>query len=217
VRIATRTRLAQLALLVACALLPLPARAEDCARAGIQASGPGAVFDSVEAAALDALRYAHREATLTDRQSLRVGVIHRVENGYSYAAAKRSAVSSPWMPHRVRYRLRAIDVARYVIPPRSRQAHINRSNEAPTRKEKRIVDELDPEHRPLYQLTPSLNVVRYHQGGRTTVVANLGDLAALETQSMASRAKRAPASSGALCAIRSTTFLARSASATAPD
>ncbi len=203
VRMAMRAaaRLGLLALLTACAGLPLAARAADGGPTGIRAEGPGAVFDSVEAAALDALSYAHITATLTDRRRLRVGAIHRVANGYSYAAVKRSTALSPLTVHIVRYRLRAIDVARYIIPPYSRQVHIARLNEEPTRKEKQIVDELDPEHRPLYQLTPSLNVVVYRQGGPSTVIANLKDLAALKTEAAIREVESALVTSGALSAI----------------
>jgi len=209
-RVGLRARLAAIALLACCTALPLSARAADCPHDDVEPRGPGAVFASVEAAALDALLYAHREATLTDRLRLGVGVIYRVADGYAYGAVKRSAALSPLQPHRVRYPLRAIDVARYVIPPRSRQPHINRSNEQPSRHEKQIVDEIDPEHRPLYQLTPSLNVVRYERGGRTTVVAHLDDLARKAVTLASPAAPRAERE--ALCATRSTTFLARSAS-----
>ncbi len=181
-RIRARSRIGLLATLIACVGLPLTAGASDLARVDLDAQGPGAVFDSVEEAAIDALSYAHIEETLTDRRSLRVGVIHRVENGYSYTAAKRSTASAPLTACSVRYRLRADDVARYIIPPHSGHARINRYNEEPTEKEKQIVDELDPAHRPLYQLTPSNNVVRYEYGGRTTVILNLSDLAALPTE-----------------------------------
>ncbi|MBW1845176.1 MAG: hypothetical protein JRJ05_12600, partial [Deltaproteobacteria bacterium] len=71
------------------------------------------------------------------------------------------------------------DVARYIIPPHSGKARIDRYNEEPTRKEKQIVDELDPAHRPLFQLTPSHNIVSYRYGGHTSVLLNLSDLAAL--------------------------------------
>ena len=179
VRIWARTRIGLLALLIACAGLPLTAGATDSARAGLRAQGPGAVFETMEAAAIDALSYAHLEETLTERRSLRVGVIQRVENGYSYTAAKRSSTSSPLTACSVRYRLRSNDVARYIIPPHSGKARIDRYNEEPTRKEKQIVDELDPAHRPLFQLTPSHNIVSYRYGGHTSVLLNLSDLAAL--------------------------------------
>jgi hypothetical protein len=146
----------------------------------------------VEAAAIDALSYAHLEETLTERRSLRVGVIHRVENGYSYTAAKRSSNSSPLTACSVRYRMRPNDVARYIIPPHSRKARVDRSNEEPTRKEKRIVDELDPAHRPLFQLTPSHNIVSYRYGGQTSVLLNLGDLAALNNESQVNDVDRGP-------------------------
>jgi hypothetical protein len=185
-------RIGLLALLIACAGLPLTAGATDSARTGLRAQGPGAVFDSVEAAAIDALSYAHLEETLTERRSLRVGVIHRVENGYSYTAAKRSAASSPLTAYSIRYRLRANDVARYIIPPHSGQARIDRNNEEPTRKEKQIVDELDPAHRPLFQLTPSHNIVSYHYGGHTSVLLNLSDLAALKNEAPVNDVESAP-------------------------
>jgi hypothetical protein len=178
-RIWLATRIGLLALLVAGAGLPLAAGATDSARMGLRAQGPGAVFETIEAAAIDALSYAHLEETLTERRSLRVGVIHRVANGYSYTAAKRSSTSSPLTACSVRYQLRANDVARYIIPPHSGHARINRYNEEPSRKEKQIVDELDPAHRPLFQLTPSHNIVSYHYGGETEVLLNLSDLAAL--------------------------------------
>lgn len=185
VRIGARSPIGLLALLIACVGLPLTAGASDRARVDVDAKGPGAVFDTVEEAAIDALSYAHIEETLTDRRSLRVGVIHRVANGYSYTAAKRSTASAPLTACSVRYELRADDVARYIIPPHSSHARINRYNEEPTAKEKQIVDELDPAHRPLYQLTPSHNIVRYEYGGETTVILNLSDLAALPTEAPA--------------------------------
>jgi hypothetical protein len=174
-----RTRIGLLTLLIAFAGLPLTAEAADSARVGLRAQGPGAVFETVEAAAIDALSYAHLEETLTERRSLRVGVIQRVENGYAYTAAKRSSASSPLTACSVRYALRSNDVARYIIPPHSGKARIDRYNEEPTRKEKQIVDELDPAHRPLFQLTPSHNIVSYRYGGQTSVLLNLSDLAAL--------------------------------------
>jgi hypothetical protein len=213
VRIGVRARakIGLLALLIACAGLPLTARAADGGHAGLRAQGPGTVFHSVEAAALDALSYAHLEETPIDRQRLRVGAIYRVPNGYSYAAPKRSAAASPLMAPSVRYRLRAIDVARYLIPPRGGRGRIDRLNEEPSVKEKQIVDELDPVHRPVYQLTPSLNIVSYRQGGQTTVVTNLNDLAALQSEKPVSAAKRTHP------ATESITLLARCILVTAPD
>ncbi len=144
-------------------------------RDGIRTDGPGTVFHSIQAAALDALTRAHLTATPRDRQRLRVGTIYRVASGFCYTAPQRAAASSPLMRQSVRYPLRSIDVASYIIRPRSGEARSNRSDEMPSEEEKRIVDELDPAHRPLYLLTPSLDVVLYRRGGKLRVVTNLSD------------------------------------------
>jgi hypothetical protein len=171
--IARIASLAMLAACVACAGAPPSSLAASDTRAGIRAEGPGAVFPSVQAAALDALATAHRTATPLDRRRLRVGTIHRVAHGFVYSAPQRAAGSSALMPQRVRYRLRPIDVASYVIPPRSAEWRPARSNETQARKTQRVVDELDPAHRPIYLLTQSFDVVSYSRGGQTRVVARL--------------------------------------------
>ena len=172
------TRIGLVTLLAVCiagAGAPLSMAAGNDPNDRIRAEGPGAVFDSIQAAALDALTDAHLTATPRDRQRLRVGTIHRVDNGYSYTAPRRAGTSTPLMRQSVRYRLRSIDVASYVIQPSSGEARSNRSNEMPSEEEKRIVDELDPAHRPLYLLTPSLDVMRYSHGGQLRLVTSLDD------------------------------------------
>jgi len=172
------TRIGLVTLLAVCiagAGAPLSMAAGNDPNDRIRAEGPGAVFDSIQAAALDALTDAHLTATPRDRQRLRVGTIHRVDNGYSYTAPRRAGTSTPLMRQSVRYRLRSIDVASYVIQPSSGEARSNRSNEMPSEEEKRIVDELDPAHRPLYLLTPSLDAVSYRRGGQLRVITNLND------------------------------------------
>jgi hypothetical protein len=171
--IAKIASLALLAASVACAGAPPASPAANDARAEIRAEGPGVVFPSVQAAALDALATAHRTATPRDRQRLRVGSIHRVAHGFAYSAPQRATGSSLVMRQRVRHRLRPIDVASYVIPPRWTEWLSARSNETPDRKMQRIVDELDPAHRPVYVLTQSLDVVSYSRGGQTRVVTTL--------------------------------------------
>ena len=171
--IAKITSLALLAACVACAGAPPSSTAANDPRAEIRAEGPGAVFPSVQAAALDALASAHRTASARDRQRLRVGSIHRVAHGFAYAAPQRATGSSLLMRQRVRHRLRPIDVASYVIPPRSAEWISPRSDETPDRRMQRVVDELDPVHRPVYVLTQSLDVVSYSHGGQTRVVTTL--------------------------------------------
>jgi len=169
-------QIASLALMVACVACAGASPAslsENQARAEVRAEGPGAVFPSVQAAALDALASAHRTATPRDRERLRVGTIHRVAHGFAYSAPRRAAGSSPVMRQAVRHQLRQIDVASYVIPPRWRRWPSSRSSEMPDRKMQKVVDELDPAHRPVYVLTRSLDVVRYSRGEKTRVVTTL--------------------------------------------
>jgi hypothetical protein len=178
----------------------LSAAAASDLRADAVAEGPGSVFESVGAAAVDALTNAHLTATHRDRQRLRVGTIYRVENGFSYTAPQRAAASSPLMRQSIRYRLRSIDVASYVIESGSEKARSGRSNEVPSYEEKRIVDELDPAHRPLYLLTPSLEVVRYGRGGQLRAITSLSDRRPAKPASTVSAAKTALARDEVRCA-----------------
>ncbi len=169
----TTAWLAALLATAACTGAPPASPAAAGARAEVRADGPGAVFPSVQAAALDALANAHLTATPHEKLRLRVGAIHRVDHGYSYTAPRRAAATSPLMHQSVRHRLSPIDVASYVIPPRSGTWPAPRADEIPVRKAQRIVDELDPAHRPIYLLTESLDVVSYRYGEQTRVVTNL--------------------------------------------
>jgi hypothetical protein len=159
--------------LAACAGAPPVSPTASGAPDGVRAQGPGAVFPSVQAAALDALANAHRTATPRDRSRLRVGAIHRVAHGYAYSAPRRAATSTPLMHQSVRHPLHPNDVASYVIPPRTAERRSSRGHAMRVRRTQHIVDELDPAHRPIYVLTGSLDVVSYSHGERTRVVANL--------------------------------------------
>ena len=121
-----------------------------------------AIFPTLEEAALEALMHAHRNAGTGDRGKLRVGRVQRVAGGYVYTAPERSR-ATVWSHQlqRIRYTLGSSDVATYVVHPRSGNRDLDRRNERPNASERRIVDQLDPEGRPLYLLTPTLRVVRY--------------------------------------------------------
>ncbi len=120
------------------------------------------IFPTLEQAALHALVHTYRNAGRSDRGRLRVGKVRRVAEGYIYTAPERSK-ATVWSVRRqlVRYRLGASDVATYVVHPRSGNWKLDRRNERPNASERRIVDQLDPEGRPLYLLTPTLRIVRY--------------------------------------------------------
>jgi hypothetical protein len=64
----------------------------------------------------------------------------------------------------VRHRLSPGDVATYVVHPSTGVRLIDRLNESPSRSERRLVERADPQHRPLYVLTPSLRILRVQLG-----------------------------------------------------
>ena len=65
----------------------------DCTVAERTHAEPGAVFETVEGAALDALAHAHHTTTTRDVGRLRVGTIQRVAGGFSYTPAQRSGAT----------------------------------------------------------------------------------------------------------------------------
>jgi len=124
------------------------------------AEGPGALFTSIDAAATDALAYAYLQARgACDPEFMRGGTIYPVGEGYySYGEVHRA---NPWDLHRISYILKPQDVARFHLYPANRDLATNRVNERPSRKDLRSVRTVDPLHRPLYILHPSLAVRAY--------------------------------------------------------
>ena len=143
-----------------------------CPKAELPHAEPGALFDTIEAAAVDALAHAHHTAGPGERGRLLLGTIERVGDAYTYSEPIRSA-ETVWSSRApvLRFGLRPTDVATYVLHPPSGSARVDRANERPNASERRLVDELDPKERPLYVLTPTRRVVRY-AGQETTEVAS---------------------------------------------
>jgi hypothetical protein len=142
------------------------------AEPGLEAQGPGTVFPSIEAAAIDALTYAYLSAqALRDTERMRGGTIYATRGGYSYGEVH---VAGPLNAHRVSYTLAPGDVARFVIYPRDGDRDVDRGNERPSRADRRAVTFTDPLHRPLYILHPSLAIREYRgEGHDLAEVANL--------------------------------------------
>jgi hypothetical protein len=126
----------------------------------LEAEGPGALFTSIDAAAIDALTHAYLQARgACDPEFMRGGTIHPVGEGYySYGEIHRA---NRWERHRISYILKPRDVARFHLYPVNRDAAINSINEQPSRVDLRSVRAVDPLHRPLYILHPSLVVHAY--------------------------------------------------------
>lgn len=138
----------------------------------LHARGPRALFASIEAAAVDALTYAHIQALeARDTEHIRGGTIYTVGDQYSYAEIQ---LANPRTPHRIRYRFGPREVARFHAYPVYRDVLSNRANERLSRTDRRSVAIIDPLHRPLFVLHPSL-VIRVYRGedSERTEVANL--------------------------------------------
>jgi hypothetical protein len=142
------------------------------AEPGLEAQGPGAVFPTIEAAAVDALTYAYLSAQAArDTERMRGGTIYATRGGYRYGEIH---VAGPLSVHRVSYTLQPGDVARFAIYPPDGDRDVDRINERPSRADRRAVSFTDPLHRPLYILHPSLVIREYRGEGHE--LAELADL-----------------------------------------
>ena len=129
----------------------------------LEAWGPGTVFPSIEAAAVDALTYAHLQGLATrSSERMRGGAIYRTGDGYSYGDLH---VAGPLdsSRNRIGHALHSQDVARFLIYPRVGRQEADRHSERPSQVDRRSVRVTDPLHRPLYILHPSL-VIREYRG-----------------------------------------------------
>ena len=126
----------------------------------LAAKGPGTRFGSIDAAAIDALTHAYLQAQAAcDPEFMRGGTIHPVKGGYySYGETHRANSGSL---HQISYILKPQDVARFHLYPVSRDTSVNRINERPSWVDLRSVSAVDPLHRPLYILHPSLSIRAY--------------------------------------------------------
>jgi hypothetical protein len=86
--------------------------------------------------------------------------IYPVNGHFTYGEIR---VAGPLAPLRVRVRLKAGDAARFLIYPRLKNYDLDRANEQISRKDRHFVRFVDPLHRPLYILHPSL-VIREYRG-----------------------------------------------------
>jgi hypothetical protein len=131
-------------------------------RAASPASDAQAVYPTIDEAIAAAFEAASRNPGAAQRGRLRFGTVRRVEGGFAFTVPVRSEASvNATSPMRVRLRLVPADVAVYGLHPRSGHADLDRLNESINAHERRLVDERDPMHRPLYVLTPSRRILRH--------------------------------------------------------
>lgn len=133
--------------------LSAPADAAFDQLAHVAPLGPGTVFPSPQAAAVDALEHCYLRslrATVLDRRA-RGGAIRAVAGGFTY---DEPAVADEGSMGELRYALRATDVAHFQHHPRRyshpRTGHARRIEDSA----RRIVELLDADARPLFYLTP---------------------------------------------------------------
>ena len=133
----------------------------------LEARGPGSVFDSIEAAAVDALTYCYLQARETgDTGLMRAGTIEPSGAGYTYSEVH---VARPMTQRRIEYVLAPQDVARFHFYPPHLDLQVNRLNERLSSTDWRSVSVIDPLHRSLYVLHPSL-AIRAYRGAEREVV-----------------------------------------------
>jgi len=132
----------------------------------LEARGPGSVFDSVEAAAVDALTFCYLQARAGDMERMRAGTIERSGAGYTYSEIH---VANPMTQRRIEYWFAPQDVARFHVYPPHTNRGVNSASERLSAKDRRSVSVIDPLHRPLYVLHPSL-AIRAYRGADSEAV-----------------------------------------------
>jgi hypothetical protein len=128
--------------------------------ANVTPHGPGHVFSSVEAAAMDALAYCYLETrqVISANRRARGGSIFPTDGGFSY---DEPAVARDAVGRQLRYRLRPTDVAHYRHYAGPSNPLGRGSLRGLPSKARRFVDRRDPISRPFYYLTPERFVSVY--------------------------------------------------------
>jgi hypothetical protein len=189
-----------------CAQVPPLRAAFQSAPPHLEAQGPGTVFGGVECAVVDALIYAYRQAQKARDGRMRGGTIHAAGGGYSY---DEIVVAGRRDPNRISYPLKPQDVARFHVYAPVRNVNGIRISERPTKEDRRSVRFVDPLHRPLYVLHPSLAIRAYHSEDHEIVeVANLRRPA--QPQRVAAAVPAPPRPFGPTCRNRYSSDVAQS-------
>jgi hypothetical protein len=133
----------------------------------LEARGPGSVFDSIEAAAVAALTFCYLQARETgDMERMRAGVIERSGAGYTYHEIHTASLVAK---RRIEYVFAPQDVARFHVYPPHTDRGVGRASERLSAKDRRSVSVIDPLHRPLFVLHPSLTI-RVYRGAESEAV-----------------------------------------------
>lgn len=131
------------------------------------------VFASIDEAAVAGLVVARDHAPRASRQAIQIGTIRRVSGGFAYqppVIADESLLDA--RPSVLRLRLTSDVVATYVLHPKTGAAGIDDRNESLNASEKRLLGSAS-RSRPLYLLTPRLDVIRHACDESAIHLANL--------------------------------------------
>jgi hypothetical protein len=105
-----------------------------------------------------------------DLRRMRAGAIRRSGAGYTYGEIH---VAKPWTPRQIEYVIEGQDVARFHFYPPHTDRDVNRVSERLSNRDWRSVSVIDPLHRSLYVLHPSLAIRAYHADREFVELANL--------------------------------------------
>jgi hypothetical protein len=137
--------------------------------------GPGAVFDSIDEAAADALAWCYLRATRRPYQGrAQAGVIFEKEGGYTYG---KTVTARAIDPGRVKLVLRPNDVAHFRVYPPANSTRAARAVERHSRTDREAVSQDDPLHRASYLLTPRRSVRVYAGQGEEWRLGSLREWA----------------------------------------
>jgi hypothetical protein len=118
------------------------------------------------------LTYAYLQAQAAhETQLVRGGTIHRAGAGFSYSEIHVAGREVPDVCH---HTLKAKHVAHFTIYAPTGNREVDVRNERPSRADRHFVTFVDPLHRPLYILHPSLVIREYHGEGHD--LAEVADL-----------------------------------------
>ncbi len=135
---------------------------------------PARIFASIDEAAVAALSEARATASLAERKSIRLGSIREEAGGYTWVRPKIAAAGvQSSRPAAVRFALSADDVATFIVHPASGESDLDRANERLSASEKRLLEDRLGRARPVYLLTPRLDVVRHTRDEASYRVASL--------------------------------------------
>ncbi len=147
-----------------------PGHGATIASTGGEAAAVDAVWADPESAAIAALSHWRTNLRRADQRHMHVGSIVRSDAGYVWRKPVRSLNAARPV---VRLPIDRDHVATYIVHPKSGELVVDRANDRITPEERRLVDEADPQHRPLFVLTPTGRLLSYVHGDDVVEVADL--------------------------------------------